>query len=305
MSHLTHMTSAVSHMVNHLVANNIIPPLPPREFPHGIASYEMPDRDMTVLQGWNAEKNREDETRKRGKRKGRVDEGMGMDGDDDDDDMRLSGMMGPGPGSANGNGWAQIPPHHPHHLQPPPPGMMHHQLPPYRAPGHPGQVQLTPTSELDLPPRGHPVAFQPLAPSPSASGGSMHPPMHPAVLPQMPGQMMPGPSPNSAPIVTPTSTSFVSSSISPVVNGNGLPPMDHNAVGPPDDDVDVDALAGKTSPEQRGPKFDEDGIPIIGSADGRDNCITKGFVNHQIANVLVAQYVRSCTLAFLTMALTV
>lgn len=296
MSHLTSISSAVSHMVNHLVANNIIPPLPPREFPQGVLpNYEMPDRDMTVLQGWNAEKNREDESRKKGKRKGTRQDPT-TDPDDDDDDL---GTMVPSNG--NGQHWAHVgpPPNHHHqghnyhnHLQPHPslhPSMMH-QLPPYRAPGHPGQVQLTPTSELDLPPRQLQYPLPPLAPSPSASGG-MHPPPTAHSLPQMPGQHIPNHSPaHSMPNVTPNS--MIASSISPVVHGNGLPPPPNDAlsiiVHPEVEDILADA---KTSPPQPVPMYDEAGNIIIGSADGRNNIIKQGLISPQDATFLVDQSV--------------
>lgn len=310
MSHLTTISQAVSHMVNHLVSHNVIPPLPPHDFPTGgIPNYEMPDRDMTVLQGWNADKNRDDDSRRREadgalRRNGSGRRPNGLDLGDEDDEGRMGMMIPPLNGHAHaqhpGQAWAHIPA--PHHLAPIHHPAMLHQLPPYRAPGHPGQVQLTPTSELDLPPRHqHPFPFPPLAPSPSASG-SMHPPLSAGPLPQMPGQPMPDPSPQSMhSIPNATPNSMIASSISPHVNGHALPTstgepasiVAHSGhTGAVDDNVNVLASAA-ASPAPRVPAYDEQGNAIIGSADGRNNIVGSGLLRPQEAMLLVNQYVES------------
>lgn len=302
MSHLSSISQAVSHMVNHLVSQNIIPPLPHHDFPSGgVPAYEMPDRDMTVLQGWHAEKNKDEDPRKRGpgglRRSGSGRRPDGLDLEDIEDDGRLGIMVPPPNGHGHSQTWSHIPP--PHHLPPPHHAGMLHHLPPYRAPGHPGQVQLTPTSELDLPPRHQPFPFPPLAPSPSASG-SMQPPLSAGPLPQMPGQHLPEPSPqsiHSLPNVTPNS--LIASSISPNIHINGLPPTTSHdpasIVAHPHhaEEVDVDVLTGtKTSPPQPVPAYDEDGNVIIGSADGRNNIVKQGLLSPQEATMLVNQYVQ-------------
>ncbi|KLT44329.1 hypothetical protein CC85DRAFT_283571 [Cutaneotrichosporon oleaginosum] len=48
-----HLTRAVHHLLHHLMAQNGVPPLDPP-----LPTYEAPERDLAVLQGWTAERNR-------------------------------------------------------------------------------------------------------------------------------------------------------------------------------------------------------------------------------------------------------
>jgi hypothetical protein len=295
---LRSVSLAMSHMVNHLVAHNMMPPLPPMDFPHGIPLYEVPERDMTVLQGWNAEKTREDSAKKP-KRKGRVEE------DEDEEDFRydmashtINPPMMPIPPPQHMNmgqipsssGWA--------HLSPDLGSAGMHRLPPYRAPGHPGQVQLTPTSELDLPPRpdidmsraGSAFPYPPLAPSPSAMISNVRS----APLPQMPGQAIIHPSPSNR-NVTPNSIS--SNHLTPPILGNGLPqavsgpmpvptmpiqPLELDIISQPTVDELIEPIAAVKVPE-----YDNDGNPIIGSTDGRQNLVKKGSISNLEATSLI------------------
>lgn len=280
------------HMVNHLVTHNMMPPLPPMEFPQGMPLYEVPDRDMTVLQGWNAEKGK-GESATKNKRKNRQEEE-----EEEDEEYRFEVSkrmtnpppMPPHPQMSTDRlppmGWAHVSPDHNQAAM--------HQLPPYIAPGHPGQVQLTPTSELDIPRRmdmdtgrpGPSFPYPPLAPSPSAM---MSTPMYPGPLPQFPGQAVIHSSPS---VHNATPNSLVSSHhhISPPLLSGGLPqsappvPMSQDL----GDEVDVDALI-PPAPLQPPPTHDSDGNPIIGSADGRKNLIKDGYISNLEATSLVQQ----------------
>ena len=290
----------MNHMINYLVSHNMMPPLPPMEFPHGLPLYDVPDRDMTVLQGWNAEKTREDSAR-RPKRKGRVEE------EDEENEYRYEipqhpinppmmplpppqhMQMGPIPSSS---GWI--------HLSPDIGQQGMHRLPPYRAPGHPGQVQLTPTSELDLPPRndmemvrpGPSFPYPPLAPSPATMMTSA---MRTAPLPQMPGQgiILPSPSVHNA---TPNSMhSSRSHQYTPPNLNGGLPPSAPLAVSGSDPILGTDIMTENVdeiiTAAEKIPRYDNDGNPIIGSKDGRANLVQEGSIDNLQATSLVEQYV--------------
>lgn len=271
----------------------MMPPLPPMDFPHGVPPYEVPDRDMTVLQGWNAEKSREDSARKP-KRKQRVED------DEDEDDFRYEmapqhvnpPMMSqpPPPHMVIGqipstSGWA--------HLSPDVGQSGMHRLPPYRAPGHPGQVQLTPTSELDLPPRhememvraGSAFPYPPLAPSPSTMTSNVRS----APLPQMPGQGIVYPSP-SIRNITPNSNS--SNHLTPPIISNNVPQV--VSAPPLAQSLDMDIIAEPIVDEimapiaaAKVPEYDQDGNPIIGSTDGRQNLVKKGSISNSEATSLI------------------
>jgi hypothetical protein len=292
---LRSVSLAMTHMVNHLVNHNMMPPLPPMDFPNGIPPYEVPERDMTVLQGWNAEKSREDSARKP-KRKGRAEE------EEDEDDFRYDmathlinpPMVSvppppPPPHMSMGqipstSGWA--------HLSPDLAQQGMHRLPPYRAPGHPGQVQLTPTSELDLPPRpdtdmgraGSAFPYPPLAPSPSAMISNVRS----APLSQMPGQTIIHPSPSNR-NVTPNSIS--SNHLTPPILSGGLPqsiqaPMPIDTMPLDIIQPSVDELIQPITAEKL-PEYDDDGNPIIGSTDGRQNLVKKGSISNLEATSLI------------------
>jgi hypothetical protein len=295
---LQSVSLAMNHMINHLVSHNMMPPLPPMEFPHGLPPYEVPDRDMTVLQGWNAEKSRED-TARRPKRKGRVEE------TEEEDDYRYEMPhlqvnppmlplpppqhmpMGQIPSSS---GWV--------HLSPDMGQQGMHRLPPYRAPGHPGQVQLTPTSELDLPPRsdmemvrpGASFPYPPLAHSPATMMTSA---MRTAPLPQMPGQgiVLPSPSIHNA---TPGSMhSSHSHHFTPPILSGGLPPPISVAdpLSIPGTDIMTDNVDEIITAAEKIPRYDDDGNPIIGSKDGRANLVQGGSISNLEGTALVEQYV--------------
>ncbi|ORX37401.1 hypothetical protein BD324DRAFT_626030 [Kockovaella imperatae] len=55
LNHLSTLSSTVHHILHHLSAQRIIPPLPTTAF----EVYEPPERDTSILQGWTAERNRE------------------------------------------------------------------------------------------------------------------------------------------------------------------------------------------------------------------------------------------------------
>lgn len=105
--HLSQLSAAVHHILHHLTAQGMVPPLE-QQLPH----YGPPDRDLSILQGWGAERNRAlgstDNGRKRMRRK------KEDDGDDDDDDDDEQGMSN-APFSAdyqavaNTNGNAAVP----------------------------------------------------------------------------------------------------------------------------------------------------------------------------------------------------
>jgi hypothetical protein len=297
LSQLQSVSLAMRHMVNHLVSHNMMPPLPPMEFPQGVPMYEVPDRDMTVLQGWNAEKTKGEGSTKN-KRKNRQEED-----DEEEEEYRMEvsrRMTNPPPVPAHPQmsmdrppavGWAHVSPEQNQ-------GSMH-QLPPYIAPGHPGQVQLTPTSELDIPRlhgrAGSSFPYPPLAPSPSAM---MSTPMYPGPLPQFPGQAVIHSSPS---VHNATPNSLISSHhISPPLHSAGLsqsaPPIHMSQdLG---DEVDVDTLIPPVS-SQPPPTHDPDGNPIIGSADGRKNLIKDGYISNLDATSLVNQQVISKTVTTL------
>lgn len=75
--HLSQLSAAVHHILHHLTAQGMVPPLK-----SPLPTYEMPDRDMSVLQGWGAERNRE--LGSSGKRRRKKDEE-----DDDDDESQM------------------------------------------------------------------------------------------------------------------------------------------------------------------------------------------------------------------------
>ena len=93
-----------------------------------------------------------------------------------------------------------------------------------------------------------------------------------------------------------TPNSMIASSISPVVNGDGLaPPQPNEAdamsiIAHPELGVDILAEA-KTSPPQPVPMYDDAGNIIIGSADGRNNIVKQGLITPYDASLLVDQSV--------------
>lgn len=67
LQHLSHMSAAVHHILDHLTRQGAVPPM---EQP--FQRYEVPERELAVLQGWGAERNRElaaEASRKRSRRK--------------------------------------------------------------------------------------------------------------------------------------------------------------------------------------------------------------------------------------------
>lgn len=69
----------MTHLVTHLTVQGVIPPLD-----QPLPQYEVPDRDLSVLQGWGAERNRKLGVEKGGSRKHRRDKNYDDDGDDDE-----------------------------------------------------------------------------------------------------------------------------------------------------------------------------------------------------------------------------
>lgn len=58
LAHLSDMSSAVNHLITHLSVQGIIPPFhTSRGTP--LDRYEAPERDLSAMQGWDAERNRE------------------------------------------------------------------------------------------------------------------------------------------------------------------------------------------------------------------------------------------------------
>ena len=200
------MSSALHHMLHYLTAQQIIPPLPPP----GLRAFEPPDRDMTLLQGWNADRNRElgDEGHK--KRKSHAD-----DEEDSVPTQSTSHWTPPHMGTPYARRGMSVSLDRspftptvyqgtfPHEGPYPPHAMMGHPMPPYPLPspvmpqGRPsitelppirpqptGPIHLTPTAELDIP-MGYP---QP----PFINGG-------PFPGPPQDQRMLPPPPPPTAP----------------------------------------------------------------------------------------------------------
>lgn len=81
--HLAHLSAAVHHILDHLTSQGAVPPFEPP-----LPRFEAPDRDLAVIQGWTAERNRAlgaDGGRKRRK-------GVKKEEDDEDDERELSEM---------------------------------------------------------------------------------------------------------------------------------------------------------------------------------------------------------------------
>ena len=292
--------------------------------------YDAPERDMGVLQGWGAERNRElgEDGRKRRR--------YGQDGEDEEEASRRMEQSKPGQGDAPFSHrsmsmserappfWTPQAPHpslsgggpspmmdHPSAMPipiPPPthihPSMQHRfsapELPPFR-PQPSGPVQLTPTSELDIPQpalhgrffNGH--SFRNLS---QPGGGGEIPRMPP---PPTPGSLPPGQGPSPIALQHATPTSLVESSpasVSGPTSGPWLFPQH-----PPSTTGEMprteqnesglglgDSIGSTRPPEGRGEGrafVEDDGEEIYGSTDGRATIITKGIIPPRYASTLV------------------
>ena len=295
-NHLSHLSEAVHHILFHLTARNVIPPFRLNETGQGLEVFEAPERDMALLQGWGAEKNRDlgDEPKKRGKRRASDNqqplesweeadfraeperEQPPVDSHTEPPPMPSyqSVISHPRPSSMSvdrlpPNGWD-------------PNGMSassssrssQTQLPPFRPQGHPGTIQLTPTSELGIAAPSF-SGYVPVQAAPPMT--ALPPPPHPPP----PSAPVFGPeqaiastsiSPNGPPNVTPNS--LVSSS--PVVEASGLlsAGLDGSFTGP---DGGMMVLQGNDDPQT-----------VLGSADPRMDIIKKGMIDKHDATTLVS-----------------
>ncbi len=226
---------------------------------------------MTVLSGWGAEKTRDTpgDEKNRGKRKNRD-----ATEDEGDDEEREDLHPHPGPPAQFTH-----PTMRPHSLSvsdaswPPrngmqiPPDPLHHRfseshLPPFKH-SHPGTVQLTPTSELDV--SGHHTFYQPVV--------IMAPPSIPTII---------NPAVNTTPgsIQNVTPTSLVHSSPAVETDGAG-----YSVIPLPDP-----PLSGSLTDEG------DDKEERLGEEDGRSSIIRKQLVSARDARILVDQYVLPTTM---------
>ncbi|ORY34264.1 hypothetical protein BCR39DRAFT_517307 [Naematelia encephala] len=263
-NHLSHLSNAVHHLIHHLSAHQLIPPLP-----DPLPRYQVPDRDLHVLQGWGAELNKElpSDGDKRRKRKDR---------DEEDEDEFLE----PASDSVFSNESVQRhasfstdrPAWPPHEAAAAPPFQHRFSAPdivPFRPQQHPNPTQLTPTSELNI----HQQYFsqQPL--------GQMPPP------PMLP------PSTDMSPSITQvTPTSLVSSSPAGYTPAGGAPYAPPSSTGSqpyPAMSAESNSYPVEDAPraeesvivdEMPRQKIDENGQPVLGCEDPRDNVITRGVV---------------------------
>ena len=114
-----------------------------------------------------------------------------------------------------------------------------------------------------------------------------------APLPQMPGQAIIHPSPS---IRNATPNSISSNHLTPPILGNGLPqpipglpvppmpiqPLEMDIISQPTVDELIEPIAAVKVPE-----YDNDGNPIIGSTDGRQNLVKKGAISNLEATSLI------------------
>ena len=321
LNHLSTLSSAVHHILHHLSAQRIIPPLPTP----GFEIYEPPDRDMSSLQGWTADRNRElgDETKR--KRKNDRDE------DDESHPTQSSSWTPHQPdtpflhramsGPIDRPPWTPMipPPFHegPYLPQPgmhqpplpyphPSPGMMHRpsipDLPPLRhSPARP--VNLSPATELSAYP--HPPIFN-SPPYPGAHGMPMPPPPPPQQAGSGSGS---GSGPGSAPRdlspllaqnATPNSLIHSSPSnqqphVDPPWPFGGTQQGDLNPFSGSMDSTTMSMFNNTNGVDNSGTRFED--LPTIpnlasddevyGSADGRETIITKKIIPAPCVKVLV------------------
>ncbi|EIW72567.1 hypothetical protein TREMEDRAFT_58737 [Tremella mesenterica DSM 1558] len=292
--HVSHLSAAVHHLLHHLTARNLIPPF---YLPNGerLERFDPPERDMALLQGWGAERNRDlgaEDNRKRSKRRMSKLE----DGEDDqwlDGESRRGGENGIKQ-SLNTNGGSQFmyPSSGESHRHnsisgerfPPSgwgtpqqtPSLPNRQsaplLPPFRALNHPGAIQLTPASELDIP-----QPF-PSGQLPPPNGSVSAPSVPPSAQIQHVSLTAQDVSPGS--IVQNVTPSSMTSS-SPIRHTSGY------TDNPPHQGYSSMTITTALQPPPR----DETGNEIVlGSEDPRPNVITKLIVPPRDAWTLVAYF---------------
>lgn len=226
--------------------------------PNGYIPFEPPERDLSSFQGWVAERGNQVEDTVKGKKRyrGREEE---VDNEYEDERMRYppvrrqSGPSGLHP-PPNQHGWSSI-----SYPPPPPLDAPHHHiapnLPPLRASYHPSTIQLTPTSELDQ----------------SRQFFSILPPLSTA-------------SPSIPTHVTPTS--IVSSSPAGPASGSFQPIYAESQVRMEEPAL-LDPGTSVSAATDAKAQEDENGDPILGCEDPRQNVITKNLVPPAVAKVLV------------------
>lgn len=314
-NHLSQVSSAVHHILYHLTGQRMIPAFPGEQHsPYGLERYDAPDRDMAVLQGWGADRNR-DLPMEDGKK--RIRKGPSKDDEDEEfetpeeSSRRDSSTIAPmspstqygGFGPPGGplrqssfsverlppNGWGG--PNLAHLMHPAtdpssmlpdgmsmPPMRQHRfsapELPPIRSQG-PGPVQLTPSSELDYArnlgypasiPQPTPYIDMPPPPTPIINGHRAE--LSPTVIQQVTPQSMVGSSPamgSSVAGLTPSDPNGISFASLPRVPSDNASAMSQGSQPPPTLSSD-NTMEGDPSEE------------VLGSADGRQNIITKGIV---------------------------
>lgn len=195
----------------------------------------------------------------------------------------------PGPQGLAGPPGLPGPPFDP--LNTPDPTRFAAELPPFRPQGHPGQVQLTPTSELDIPqPQPHYYTnTNAITMSPQTS-------THSAMLPPpATHQLPPGPAP--APIVspssiqnaTPTSLPLSSPAVEPGF-GSSTDSLGFPQHPPPTHSAAMFAAPLPQLPIEAGGDVIESIIPdniLIGVKDHRADIISQGIVSQQNARTLL------------------
>jgi len=228
--------------------------------------FEAPERDMAVLSGWGVEKQRDgsNEDAKKRKRKGREqsdDEDDAEDERDDRDDPPPSGSSVSFAPPIRNNSLSErpwsIPPPLPHHFSEP-------VLPPFRPQlAHSGSIQLTPTSELDVPVLVPQTYYAPMV---------MPSPMAPPHLPPQPQNQSPS-------IVTPgsmhnaTPTSMINSSPAVETDGASFSAM-HMSQREQDEMVEADP---------------EDAEEVLGKDDKRRCIVSNRIISPGGARILVDQ----------------
>ena len=88
LGHLSELSAAVHHLMTHLTVQGVIPPLS-----RPLSRYEMPDRDLSVLQGWGAERNRKlGQEKDSGRKRRRTKKDSESDDDNDDATTEAGGV---------------------------------------------------------------------------------------------------------------------------------------------------------------------------------------------------------------------
>lgn len=257
-THLAHVDSALRHLLHHLTARGLVPPFRTDDLPDGLPKYEPPDRDLAVLQGWGAERQREsEEPRRRQKRKGRED-------DDDEEDYSYTPpsrsterMVLPGPAGAavhTGIGIADPAPVDPG------------QSPTACLPS--ARVEVMQTPDVISPTTFHP-AVDSVTPQQTVA-------FFPQPVQDVPVQLVVAQ--DGSTIVSPHGgePSAMLVAVPPPLGALGVT-LAHPALGV----IRVDP------PEKETPKFDENGDVIFGSADVRTNIIKKSLITPFDARQLV------------------